>query len=1050
VAQAVLWETRSWALAIGELPSPGPLPMRCVLVPAESTAHALRRELVRAGRQELLAGTRFASPAALAEELLRAEGLEFAPGEDAVRGLRVLALLRAGIDLRHFPLGLLRAAPGWDIAFARTIGELESAGLRPANLENEGSPDQVLDVARLWRALDELAGRSWSRSRVLAEAADLLERKPDSWCYGPTLAVMSGHERVVHARFVQAIPNVRLALHGQRPLRTAFLERVQLLYGAPARESLAASQQPAPAEGPTERELAAAYVFAPPERLAAPDRARSAGPDGTLVLEEHAGVEAEIEAAADWVAREILERGTPLSEIALLVPTLDPLAALLWQRLRRLPWEDGELPVHVASGLPYAGTAAGARALALVRALQAHLSLESVAEILPLFRPAIDAATHLSRDQAIGLASTLGTVGGNPARPTGALEWAARARARAQELQVHVTEPRSREQAELAASLAAVEPALHALVDVARLVIECKGLREVLSALTNFLDSWLLAPDGPPPGALLASVLGPLAPHCATLAGEDTLRIIEETLLRLRVPAARFGEPAIYIGTVQQAAGLPFRSVRVLGLCEGALPSQPREDPVVPESLRAGLRGLEGSELHALSQLHALGSVVRNASARVVFSAPRTDANRVQREPAFIFVEAFAALGREGMPTVPESKTLRREAFQPARADADRFRLTTPVAASAWLARAARCRDGVPPSWLKGAAVDLTHLRTLALDEGWHALDGVLGDDGKLPLVPGLTPERPISASRLRDLLHCPHLFFFRHVLGWDQPAAPPSQGAIDSLPYGSLFHAVAERFFREHGAAFSQREKDLAQWQAIAADVARNAFLEFQGSYPLAGEAVRRQQLERLLRDVAALLEYDWDGGRPRAFVAVERQFGQHTPVPLALEGREVLHVCGFIDRLDVEGARLLVRDLKTGKSHPRRGDESEPTPGLDAQIALYSIVAQQLAPDWKLPSRASAAYVYPEGRGEHERSFRDDLSALEIQARHWLTLGARLMRERKFVRTPEADDCRYCPFRPVCGDAGPARSRELLAGEGGVLADFRVLKLGAATEKG
>jgi hypothetical protein len=53
---------------------------------------------------------------------------------------------------------------------------------------------------------------------------------------------------------------------------------------------------------------------------------------------------------------------------------LDPLAGLVAERLGRLPWHEGSLPVHVAGGLPLPATAAGARTLAVIRSLRAHLS----------------------------------------------------------------------------------------------------------------------------------------------------------------------------------------------------------------------------------------------------------------------------------------------------------------------------------------------------------------------------------------------------------------------------------------------------------------------------------------------------------------------------------------------------------------------------------------------------------------------------------------------------------------------------------------------------
>ncbi len=51
---------------------------------------------------------------------------------------------------------------------------------------------------------------------------------------------------------------------------------------------------------------------------------------------------------------------TPLGEIAVLVPALDPLAGIVADRIAQLPWQEETLPVHVAGGLPLSGTAVAA------------------------------------------------------------------------------------------------------------------------------------------------------------------------------------------------------------------------------------------------------------------------------------------------------------------------------------------------------------------------------------------------------------------------------------------------------------------------------------------------------------------------------------------------------------------------------------------------------------------------------------------------------------------------------------------------------------------
>src|SRR5262245_19364961 len=177
----VFWTPGDWARAIDALPAGGPLPSRCVLVPREAVAHSLRRELLHAGLGRALAGTRFVPMTAAAVEVLRAASVQFQPGEEAIRPARLQAIFRAGIGLQHFSLTLLRDKPGWDVAFARTIDDLEASGLRPADLERGDAPTRVRDVAAIWRAVEEAAGRSWTMGRIFLEAAARLVAEPRAW-----------------------------------------------------------------------------------------------------------------------------------------------------------------------------------------------------------------------------------------------------------------------------------------------------------------------------------------------------------------------------------------------------------------------------------------------------------------------------------------------------------------------------------------------------------------------------------------------------------------------------------------------------------------------------------------------------------------------------------------------------------------------------------------------------------------------------------------------------------------------------------------------------
>ena len=71
----------------------------------------------------------------------------------------------------YFPTRLLQEKPGWNEAFAGTITDLEAAELSPERLEAEGDP-RLADVATIWRALNRLAGASWTIRKDLPRGGE--------------------------------------------------------------------------------------------------------------------------------------------------------------------------------------------------------------------------------------------------------------------------------------------------------------------------------------------------------------------------------------------------------------------------------------------------------------------------------------------------------------------------------------------------------------------------------------------------------------------------------------------------------------------------------------------------------------------------------------------------------------------------------------------------------------------------------------------------------------------------------------------------------------
>lgn len=1013
----------------------GVLPERTVLVRTEAVAHTWRRQLAAAGRTDLLIGTRFVTPLSAAVATLERAGVPFTSGEELVRPSRITALLPRRLSFRAFDLEVLRDRPGWGAALAASLFDVEAAALDGPTLR--ASADlRCTDLALLLEKIDALAANSWTVSRTLDEATERLQADPSLWPFGaPCLAEVGGHESVVLARWLRTIPGISLRYQSASPRRARHDERVDYLFGDLADEASTPPHR-------TERDLLAAYLFAPPDLITDSTRPRSTGPDGTVHLEEHAGVEAELDAAVTWVVAEIAEHNTPLEQIAIVIPRIDPLASLLAERLTELAPDSA----HVIGGVPSTSTAAGARIHTVLTALASNLHIDELADLLPLLTLADEDLT-LSRRDAIELLDLLGTAGGSTAHPEGALEWHARTPTQLGALTAALASHSKNEDADrdrislerTIKHLHALEPALAALDGVARPLIAGKPLHEIWAALETFLTNHVRTGiDGTRIVTALRDAFAPLI-TAQLLSGHDALLAILQTFRALRLPLGRFGQPRITIAALHDAVGLAFRAVRVMGLAEGSLPSNPREDAVLPDAARATLgAGVIRADLRVLAQLHALHRIVTSTSERIALSVARMDLDGRYREPSGVLLEAAAALGRPSLgkeqSVIPDAAVMRRAYFEPARAHLDAIRARWPIRGRAVLERAARTRQ-VPGAWHTDSLLALERITRRPVPGTPSAMDGWF-PEGAFVALPGSSAEQPASASAIGMMLGCPHRFLYERVLGWKTPPEVGDSGAIDPMSYGTLFHETAETFYREHGAAFCAQKRKLDAWMATADLIADAQFAMFLESYPLIGSDVRDAHRQRLRRDLRTLLAADW--APKKTFIDVERPFG---PIKLELGGAPIfLH--GFIDRLDVIDGATLVRDLKTGKAKPRK--EGKFRPPYDVQIGIYGLVTRAMAKKWGVPKVIRAAYVYPSDSTGDDRDFTTDFNELATATEQWVSTAAGLLRERTFPRSPDGKDCTFCSFKPVCGPSPNERASTLLVGGAGSLDAFATIKAG------
>ena len=850
------------------------------------------------------------------------------------------------------------------------------------------------------------------------------------------------------------------------------------LPGPPGQLALPFDGSPPPA---SELRLVQRYLFELPEVLTGPERPRSQGPDGSVDVEEYSSIEDESEAAAVWVSEQIAA-GVPLEQIALVVPDVDPYAPLLVDRLARVSDGGGHIPVFVAGGLSLGASPAGTRVLTLLHAIARGLEAEATIRLLPALRrhdqDDDDARARLSPSRAAEIVYGAGIVGGSAADPVGMTEWVERLTRRRDVMrrllttasQVESVGPDESAPPVAARERQAAERWLHDIEPILPGIAELQQLAEAISRGATLAVTWQAVQDfctrrlrlPPEPPNLFAFLDQRLQPVLADavgqkVAGFSALHFLIDRLRRERLPLGRFGEPRVFIGTASQASGLSFTAVRILGVVEGALPHSPHDDPIVPDGLRRHIEEMARRVRpdadvviprqadSVLDEIHDVFRVISGVRQRLALSAPRQWVDRSEREISGIMLEAATALGREtqrplaadssstarGLQRhsreggdVPTTARLRSAYLNAGRAARLRHAAAQPLSPRALLSAVQRDASGVavPASWGGSAALSVETIRDLVTASESGTVDGVEGVIRPWPasLAPGVAPRHPISASALNMLLGCPFRFLLERILHLAKPTSRPSADVLDPAAYGSLFHAAAERFFHEAGAAVCRREGDIEQWVTRARDIAAAAFEELHEVYTLRDADGIARERGRLLRQIEELVLYEWRAPR-REFLESELTFGEPEPVPLRLPGGEQLYVRGRIDRIDRIEQGLTVRDLKTGRV--RDFGEEPINATRDLQIGLY-VLALESSGYYGMPVR-HAAYVHPSAAQEPDRAFAGaQLDILRQQTREWLGVARQLLAEGLFPHTPNTDDCAYCPFVPACGEGAQQRS--------------------------
>ncbi len=489
----------------------------------------------------------------------------------------------------------------------------------------------------------------------------------------------------------------------------------------------------------------------------------------------------------------------------------------------------------------------------------------------------------------------------------------------------------------------------------------------------------------------------------------------------------------------------------LVGLDEGRLPGPAVTDPVLPDADREAISAdLERSSQISERVREQFMQLLGRLRGEVVLSYACTDlSEQAEAFPSPLLLEVFRQA--TGSPAATMNEFLaalddETESFVPRRAEESLH------PSEWWLTRL-----GADPALAAVEQAARHHsdalARGFAAEEARRSAAFTPFDGNVVAAGPELDPANPqgrvASAHSLEALGTCPRRFFFKYGLGVKplEELEPEADRWLDPLDHGSVMHAVLERFMQQFvqpvpgrpaatapAPNFAEHRDELL---AILDDILASKRAEKPTDDQVAFEARRRELAEAALTFLRSEEEYcRTTGSRPVALEAAigitgeaaEGPFTTTQPATLTLASGRCIRLRGIVDRIDIDGRAnadhaYTIIDYKSGSSARFKKGGEDPLKLFDQgrrlQHGLYTLMVRHVA------QRALAetsevtrfAYVFPGAvsRGERVEWDADQLALVDGLVDRLCSIAA----AGAFLPTADKNDCTFCDFTDVCGDA-------------------------------
>jgi len=285
--------------------------------------------------------------------------------------------------------------------------------------------------------------------------------------------------------------------------------------------------------------------------------------------------------------------------------------------------------------------------------------------------------------------------------------------------------------------------------------------------------------------------------------------------------------------------------------------------------------------------------------------------------------------------------------------------------------------------------------------------------------------EVAFSVTELEKTAECPFRFFLKRGLGVRliEERKRDKDVWLDPLTRGSELHDLYAALLRRVRDENRRPCKEDGVW--ITA-LAQHRLKELNKTMPAATVEILERESRDLLADVNLFLEAEC-GESESTPIGFEVSFGRPLdedfeslarpdPVEINLGPGITFRIAGRIDRIDKVGpASFEVIDYKTGGFWPDKWKGSFDG-GRRLQHALYGLAAVELLKaHYTDPKVISGVYYFPSHKGRQERltipaPTKEAIALVLGDLRELITNG-------QFIRTQNADNCRFCEYVAACG---------------------------------